>query len=588
VTVVVGTAGHIDHGKTRLLHALTGIDADRLPEEQRRGMTIDVGYAHLDLEDGTSLDFVDVPGHDKLVGNMLVGAGEIDAALLVVAADDGPRAQTHEHLALLDALGIGIGIAVITKVDAVGAERVRAVHDQIETMLAPTVLAGSPILAVSSLTGAGVDAVRDAVLVLRDQVRLPDRPATLAIDRVFTAKGRGVVVTGTLRGGPLARGDTLRLIPSDGSRARIREIQVHGSPVDRVERGGRTALNLAGVEPAALHRGMILTVDPQVVATDRVLVAFDVIVADRAAGRVHAGTAAVDAVVGRAGRDAISLPDGRVAGIIRLAQPIALRAGDRFVLRRGAPVLPIGGLVLDPLPPRGLSRRRQTPERVGALIDPRPGARLDLHGILGGELAGDVARAAEIAAIEAVGGGATSSAVRTSVALALRRAATVRRDEALAAAGVVLDGVVADGRLTRDGDVLRAPGVAAPAPDPAMVAAMDRVEALLSVPTPPSLTDAAGAAGCPTAGVRQLERDGRIVVLDDDLAYATSTFRDLAATALELAARDPLTPAALRDATGTSRKYVMAILADLDRRAILRRTPAGHVPGAKAPAAVGR
>ena len=268
---------------------------------------------------------------------------------------------------------IGIGIVVVTKVDAVGAERVRAVRDQVETMLAATVLAGSPILAVSSLTGAGVEAVRGAVLVLRDQVRLPDRPATLAIDRVFTAKGRGVVVTGTLRGGPLARGDTLGLIPSDGSRARIREIQVHGSPVERVERGGRTALNLGGVERAALHRGMVLTVDPEVTATDRVLVAFDGVVADRAAGRVHAGTAAVDAVVGRAGRDAISLPDGRVAGIIRLAQPIALRAGDRFVLRRGAPVLPIGGLVLDPLPPRGLSRRRQTPERVGALIDPPAG-----------------------------------------------------------------------------------------------------------------------------------------------------------------------------------------------------------------------
>ena len=289
MTVVVGTAGHIDHGKTRLLHALTGIDADRLPEEQRRGMTIDVGYAHLDLEDGTSIDFVDVPGHDKLVGNMLVGAGEIDAVMLAVAADDGPRAQTHEHLALLDALAIGIGIVVITKVDAVGAERVRAVRDQVETMLAATVLAGSPILAVSSLTGAGVEAVRDAVLVLRDQVRLPDRPATLEIDRVFTAKGRGVVVTGTLRGGPLARGDTLGLIPSDGSRARIREIQVHGSPVERVERGGRTALNLGGVERAALHRGMVLTVDPEVTATDRVLVAFDGVVADRAAGRVHAG-----------------------------------------------------------------------------------------------------------------------------------------------------------------------------------------------------------------------------------------------------------------------------------------------------------
>ena len=152
-TVVIGTAGHIDHGKTTLLRALTGIDADRLPEERRRGMTIDVGYAHLDLDDGTSLDFVDVPGHDKLVGNMLVGAGEIDAAMVVVAADDGPRAQTLEHLELLDALGIRHGIVVITKVDAVDDDRVEAVRALVRQLIDRTTLAGSPILAASGVTG---------------------------------------------------------------------------------------------------------------------------------------------------------------------------------------------------------------------------------------------------------------------------------------------------------------------------------------------------------------------------------------------------------------------------------------------------
>ena len=588
MTIVVGTAGHIDHGKTRLLHALTGIDADRLPEEQRRGMTIDVGYAYLTLDDGSSIDLVDVPGHDKLVGNMLVGAGEVDAALLVVAADDGPRAQTYEHLALLDALGIGVGIAVVTKIDTVGAERVRTVRDQIAALLAPTALAGSPIIAASSLTGAGIEDVRAALLALRGEVRLPDRPATLAIDRVFSVKGRGVVVTGTLRGGPLARGDVLRLARDDGGEARIREVQVHGSSVDRVEGGGRTALNLAGVDRDDLHRGLVLTADDEVVATDRVLVAFDRVVADRAAGRVHSGTAAVDAVVGRAGRDAISLPDGRVAAIVRLGQPMAVRTGHRFVFRRGAPVLPVGGAVLDPLPPRGLSRRRQTPERVGALAEGRPGARLDLHGVIGRDLARDVADATETAAIAAVDGVARLPAVRTAVALTLRRAATVRRDEALATAGQVIDRVVASGRLTRDGEVLRVAGATAPALDPASAAAMDRLETMLSVAAPPSLSEAARAAGCPAEAVRRLEHDGRIVVLEADLAYATSTYGDLTTTALELAARGPLTPATLRDATGTSRKYVMAILVDLDRRAILRRTPAGHVPGAKAPAVVSR
>ena len=167
MTVVIGTAGHIDHGKTTLLRALTGIDADRLPEERRRGMTIDVGYAHLRLPDGTELDFVDVPGHDRLVGNMLVGAGEIDAAMLVVAADDGPRAQTIEHLALLDALGIRHGVAVVTKADVAGPERTAEVVAAVARLLEGTTLAGSPVLAVSSVDGGGIEALR----------RRPGRPA---------------------------------------------------------------------------------------------------------------------------------------------------------------------------------------------------------------------------------------------------------------------------------------------------------------------------------------------------------------------------------------------------------------------------
>ena len=170
MTVVVGTAGHIDHGKTALLRALTGIDADRLPEEQRRGMTIDVGYAHLALADGGELDFVDVPGHDRLVGNMLVGAGEIDAAMLVVAADDGPRAQTLEHLGLLDALGLRIGLGVVTKVDVVEAARVAEVVEMVAALLARTSLAGGDVLAVSALTGAGMAELRVALEGVRARV----------------------------------------------------------------------------------------------------------------------------------------------------------------------------------------------------------------------------------------------------------------------------------------------------------------------------------------------------------------------------------------------------------------------------------
>ena len=587
MTLVVGTAGHIDHGKTSLLRALTGIDADRLPEERRRGMTIDVGYAHLTLPDGKVIDFVDVPGHDRLVGNMLVGAGEIDVALLVVAADDGPRAQTLEHLALLDALDVPLGVTVVTKVDAVQRARVDEVVAGVGDLLASTSLAGSPVLTASAVTGEGLDDIGLALQRLRTDHEPAARPPTLAIDRMFSVKGRGAVVTGTLRGGPLTSATRLRLMPGDRE-VRIREIQVHGSPVDRVDGGGRTALNLGGVEVADLERGMVLTADPEVLVTDRLLVAFRGAATDRMRGRVHVNTAAIDGVVGRSGRDALILDDGRAAGIVRLTEPVALRAGDRFVLRRGATATPLGGTVLDPDPPRGISRRRQTGDRVAALAAAAPDARLDLHGSLDGRLALDVAELAAAAAVDAVGDATPLARVRTAVAQTLRGVVSIRRDDALDVAAHVVDDVIAAGGLIRDGDVLRRPGTAAPASDPELTAAMDRLEAVLATTAPPPLSDAARAARCPAEGIRALEKAARIVVLEPDLAYAMSTYKELAARALAMASTRPLTPAAFRDATGSSRKYVMAILEDLDRRAILRRTPDGHVPGPRAPTAVAR
>jgi selenocysteine-specific elongation factor len=588
MTVVFGTAGHIDHGKTTLLRALTGIDADRLPEERRRGMTIDVGYAHLVLDDGGAIDFVDVPGHDRLVGNMLVGAGEIDAVMLVVAADDGPRAQTLEHLALLDALGVSRGLAVITKTDAVAPERVTEVTAAVERLLGTTSLAAAPIVAASGVSGAGVPAVRAALERIFGEHRAMVRPPTLGIDRIFSVKGRGVVVTGSLRGGPLAVGDRLRIVPggSGSAEVRIREIQIHGAAVDRVDGGGRTALNLAGVDPGDLHRGGVLTADPAVVATDRILVAFGRPIADRTRGRIHAGTAAADAAVGRNGRDALALSDGRPAGIVRAASLIAMRAGDRFVLRRGPTQQPVGGVVLDPVPPRGISRRRQTTARLDGLAAGDAGARLDLHGALVAagrvDLAHDVAAAALQAARSAAADVAITT-VRSDVASTLRRIVTLRRDDAATAGSSVVDRAIADGALIRDGDRVHLPGAGPTPRDPAILVAMDRLEALLAVPAPPALAEAARIAGCPPAGIRDLERADRIVILAADLAYAASTYRDLTDRALRLAAQAPLTPATFRDATGTSRRFVMAILEDLDRRALLRRTANGHVPGPRAP-----
>ena len=308
MTVVVGTAGHIDHGKTALLRALTGIDADRLPEERRRGMTIDVGYAHMALPGGAELDFVDVPGHDRLVGNMLVGAGEIDAAMLVVALDDGPKAQTIEHLGLLDALGIDDGIAVLTKLDLLEpTDRRRSSRlDEVRALLATTSLAAIPLVAVSALSGEGIDALRRELAALEERIRgraTARGGSRLAIDRVFTVRGHGVVVTGSLRGGAVGRGQTMRIEPG-GRRVRIREAQVHGSTVETTPDAGRVALNLTGIERDAVARGMVLVAGASVQATSRLLVAVRPSAGSRplvdgATVRVHlahgrdAGTAAV-------------------------------------------------------------------------------------------------------------------------------------------------------------------------------------------------------------------------------------------------------------------------------------------------------
>lgn len=609
MTVVVGTAGHIDHGKTTLLRALTGIDADRLPEERRRGMTIEVGYAHLVFDDGTMVDFVDVPGHEKLVGNMLVGAGEIDAVLLVVAADDGPRAQTVEHLGLLDALGLSDAVVALTKIDVLGgdsgrlAERVAAVRELVDR----SSLADSPIVLVSGVTGEGLDELRRELRAMVDGVEgdagaVRAHPARLAVDRVFSVRGRGTVVTGSLRGGSLAVGDSLDVRPGRG-RLRVRELQVHNAKVERIDGEGRAALNVVGPGSEGLSRGAILTVDPAVGVTRRLLVQLRPPF-DPAPGadwppppgtvlRVFIGTDQADAVLGRGRTDGATLDDGTLVATLRLAAPMAVAAGDRLVLRRPAPIGTVaGGMVLDATPPAGPSRKRMTHERLTALAVGAAGARRDLHGASPStgskpwNLAPDVADAMlanVLDLVEATPAGIGHAELRGDAVRRLRRRVAMPVAAAGDVAADLIAEAIASGRLARDGDLLNLPGRAAAGPSPATLAAMDRLESLLAMPAPPPLADAARAAACPPEGIRALEIAGRIVRLDDDLAWATATYRDLEAEALRLARTGPLTPAALRDATGTSRKYVMTLLEDFDRRGILRRTPAGHVPGPRAP-----
>ena len=630
MTVVVGTAGHIDHGKTALLRALTGIDADRLPEERRRGMTIDVGYAHMPLPDGAELDFVDVPGHDRLVGNMLVGAGEIDAAMLVVAADEGVSAQTREHLGLLDALGIEDGLAVLTKLDLLATDDPRRSSrpDEVRALLAPTSLAGVPVLAVSAQSGEGLDELRLALDELRHRVEAHGQARggpRLAVDRVFTVRGRGLVVTGTLRGGRIARGDALRLEPG-GRSVRVREVQVHGGTVESAG-GWRVALNLAGVERDEVARGMVLCNGPAVRATDRLLVALRPVPggrppADGTELRVHLGT---DEVLGR-----VRLARGSTAealGAFRLARPMAATLDDRFVLRWPSPAGTAGGgRIIDAAPSPRLVRRRpdasalarlaapgDPPARLAALVaahgaldagraasaaatlgdEPLTGLAVAAGAIPAGRslLAPALAAPVEEALVAAVrshhdalplSDGLPLAELRPLGARALRRAAAVPPREAAAIADALIAGLVTAGRLERNGEVVRDPS-RRPGLPPSVMAAMERLVPLLRAPAPPALAEAARAAACPPEGVRALEASERIVRVAPDLAYAAETYRDLEALALRLADGGPLTPAAFRDATGTSRKYALAILEELDARGLLRRGPDGHRLGPRAP-----
>ncbi|HKA14772.1 MAG TPA: selenocysteine-specific translation elongation factor, partial [Myxococcota bacterium] len=259
--LILGTAGHIDHGKTSLCHALTGVDTDRLPEEKARGITIELGFAPLDLPDGTRLGVVDVPGHEALVRTMVSGAAGIDLLLLVVAADEGVMPQTREHFAICELLGITRAVVALTKVDLVDDEVAELAAEEVAALLSPTVLAKAPIVRVSSVTGAGLDALRAALgaLAAAAEARTPRAgPPRLPVDRCFEMRGFGPVVTGTLIGGALRVGDAVTLLPDD-RRARVRGLQSHGVAVEAAQPGTRCAVNLAGIPLEALSRGLVLT-----------------------------------------------------------------------------------------------------------------------------------------------------------------------------------------------------------------------------------------------------------------------------------------------------------------------------------------
>ena len=363
-SIVIGTAGHIDHGKTALVRALTGVDTDRLPEEKRRGITIDLGFASLDAAgpDDSSLriSFVDVPGHSLFIRNMLAGAGCIDAVLLVISAEEGVKPQTEEHLAICTLLGVRRGLTVVTKADAVNPAHLEQVCSDIRAFLSDTFLGESNagVLPVSAHTGQGLNELRRELLSLAMSapVHNPDHLPRLPLDRAFVMKGFGTVVTGTLLSGEFRVGESLTLEP--GSRSvRVRGMQTHGHPEERAESGSRVALNLAGIEVSEVSRGQTLVSEATLTATtaidvDSMLLPGSSVVKHRSRVHFHAFTSDTLATVSLYGYEAAG-PGTRRLMRLKLQEPIVLVPGDHFVLRQCSPTSTIGGgRVLDahPLP----------------------------------------------------------------------------------------------------------------------------------------------------------------------------------------------------------------------------------------------
>lgn len=617
-TVVVGTAGHVDHGKSTLVKALTGTDPDRLAEEKARGMTIDLGFAHCALPGGATASFVDVPGHEDFIKNALAGAGGVDMALLVIAADEGPMPQTREHLAILDLLHLAHGVVAVTKADLVDADWLALVTDEIAALIAPTSLAGAPIVAVSAVSGRGIDDLRIAIEAQLDAVppSLDRGRARLSVDRVFTMAGFGTVVTGTLRDGALATGDTVDIQPR-GLTARIRGLQSHGKSVATAQPGTRTAVNLVGIEVTDIARGDDVTASGAYEPT-QLIDAEVTILPDAAAPLRHDrvlhlfhGAAEVPAHARLIGGDEIA-PGGRGHVQFWLTRPMVLAAGDRIVLRLASPSRTVGGgEVLDPHPSRRWRRFRETAlARFDALTSGDPHAvvlqalaerepcRADALAPADIGLSADE-RDAALAALAAdgravrLGGGAPdiwmtadgweTLGERAQAVLAAHHAQQplkrglppeelrMRLRLTSEAFTAVVDAAAADGRLARDGGVIRlsAHSVAfAPRDQAAVDALLGRFD---DAPfAPPSYRDAIEAVG--ERVLEALIAQGRLVNVGADVLFSAAAFDALTAFVhAHLAEQPTLSVADLRDRFATSRKYALAFLEHLDRIRVTRR-----------------
>jgi len=603
---VIGTAGHVDHGKSLLVQALTGIDPDRLREEKARGMTIDLGFAWLTLPSGNEVSIVDVPGHERFIKNMLAGAGGIDLALLVIAADEGVMPQTREHLAILDLLGVAHGVVAITKSDLVDRDMLELASAEALELLEGTSLAGAPLVACSAVSGAGLDELRrtlDAQLASTPARRDIGRPR-LPVDRSFTIAGLGTVVTGTLIDGALEAGQEVAIVPGE-LRARIRGLQHHKQQVDRALPGRRTAVNLAGVAKEDVRRGQVLALPGTLTPATAIDVRLRALASLRKPLRhdaeltLHTGAAEVPARLLLLDRP--ELPPGEQGWAqLRLGEPVAVVKGDRFVLRTPNDTVG-GGEIVDAHAKRHrrfhaptiealeqlaagspaemllAALRRVEPAPLVAIAGETPSAPDELSA-----LADELAREGRVvplgdALISAESFAALGERARAAIETylgehALRRGVPseelrgrLRLDERVFAAALAR--WTEAGLLEESGVVVTLPGHA-----PALSSAQQReadeyLAALASSPYAPP-TDKTIAPEL----LAYLEDAGRVVFVGDGVVFSAEAYREMVERITEHLRRErTITLAQARDLFGTTRKYAQALLEHLDRKNVTRR-----------------
>jgi selenocysteine-specific elongation factor len=630
---VIGTAGHVDHGKSTLVKALTGIDPDRLAEEKARSMTIDLGFAWLTLPNGQTVSVVDVPGHERFIKNMLAGVGGIDAALLVIAADEGPMPQTAEHLAILDLLGVERGVVVLSKMDTVDADWLDLVREEVRERLASTTLAAAPIVAVSALTGEGLPALLHEL-----ESTLETAPpkaglagARLPIDRVFSVAGFGTVVTGTLSGGEISTGDELRLYPYQRM-VRVRGLQSHQEKVARALPGRRTAVNLSGITTEEIKRGDVLAPRGLMTPTQRLDVRLRLLpnapLALKQNDEVDFFTGAAELPARLTLLDRERLEPGESAWVqLRFRAPLAVMKHDRFIVRRASPSETIGGgEIIDPQPPR---HKRFRPETLAALetlaagspdeivlqvLERAPTEIRELRaGMAGGLPREQVEEALQQLIVEGdafvLGARSrdlapTDFAVATTLWQSLRNRVRevlehfhtaqplrpgIAREETRSRLGIspprLFDDLIATaadaGLLIDDGATLRLPDFRMTL-DPARRAQADAfiaaIRAARYVPPGPH------EFPIDTETLAVLEFLGEITKVADGVYFAPESWAELVAGTLAfIDDNGTMTLSQFRDHFGTSRKYAQAVLEHLDRLKYTRRVGDNRVRGSRRP-----